>query len=397
MNKKLMAVAVAGALAAPAAVFAQASSVQIYGRANIGWDNWRAEGSAAGAATDFKARSRVFDSASRLGFKGTEDLGNGLKAVFQFESGVNVDTGTATGQSAAANASTGTFASRDSFAGLAGNWGQVTFGRQSVFWNSAGVNDMIAAIYINSGVPWSNNAFLGGRIAGPAARQSNIVKYMSPTWSGFQFEGYYAPNSEAALVAANTDAKIWGATLGYTAGAFAGHLAYGLNQAASGGATRQSISSTKVDIGYAYQPGARVSLIWGRNKNDQVTGVSAGIGFTAGDNVAQSQWTLNWDHTFGNVHVMAQYGRLGQVSGCTAAAGVASCANTGASSWTLAARYLLSKRTSIYASWMAINNEANQWGDYAAGGISSAGAAGIAAANAGADPRLWAIGVSHWF
>ena len=40
MNKKLMAVAVAGALAAPAAVFAQASNVQIYGKLNLGFDNY---------------------------------------------------------------------------------------------------------------------------------------------------------------------------------------------------------------------------------------------------------------------------------------------------------------------------------------------------------------------
>ena len=52
MNKKLMAVAVAGALAAPAVAFAQASSVQIYGRANLGIDTWQATGATA-ANADF--------------------------------------------------------------------------------------------------------------------------------------------------------------------------------------------------------------------------------------------------------------------------------------------------------------------------------------------------------
>ena len=43
MQKKLMALAVAGALSAPVAAFAQASNVQIYGRANVGLDNYQAE------------------------------------------------------------------------------------------------------------------------------------------------------------------------------------------------------------------------------------------------------------------------------------------------------------------------------------------------------------------
>src|SRR3990172_10403049 len=102
MNKKLMAVAVAGALAAPAAVLAQASNVQIYGKLNLGLDNYSATGSTAGAAGDFKSRYRVYDSSSRLGFRGTENLGGGLNAGFLMESGVAVDTGAATSQNGGA-------------------------------------------------------------------------------------------------------------------------------------------------------------------------------------------------------------------------------------------------------------------------------------------------------
>jgi hypothetical protein len=65
MQKKLLALAVAGALA-PAAAMAQ-STVEIYGRANLGIDNWRATG-AATATGNMKSRNRIFDSGSRLGF-----------------------------------------------------------------------------------------------------------------------------------------------------------------------------------------------------------------------------------------------------------------------------------------------------------------------------------------
>ena len=105
MNKKVMALAVAGVLAAPAA-FAQSSNVQLYGRANLGVDYWK-----AGGATDpnaqYDGRVRVFDNSSRVGLRGTEDLGNGLKAIFQIETGVNMDNGSNVGQSGAQNTSSG--------------------------------------------------------------------------------------------------------------------------------------------------------------------------------------------------------------------------------------------------------------------------------------------------
>lgn len=96
MQKKIIALAVAGLMSG--AAFAQASNVQIYGRVNTGFENYSATGSVTGTAADLKARNRVFDSGSRLGFRGTEDLGGGLKAGFVIESGLNIDNGTATTQ-----------------------------------------------------------------------------------------------------------------------------------------------------------------------------------------------------------------------------------------------------------------------------------------------------------
>jgi len=77
MQKKLLALAVAGALV-PAAAMAQ-SSVEIYGRANLSVDSWEASGATAGSAADFDRRMRVVDSGSRLGFRVNESLGGGLR------------------------------------------------------------------------------------------------------------------------------------------------------------------------------------------------------------------------------------------------------------------------------------------------------------------------------
>lgn len=385
MNKKLMALAVAGALAAPAVAFAQASNVQIYGRANLGLDNYSATGSTAGAAADFKSRNRIYDSGSRLGFRGTEDLGGGLKAIFQIESGVNVDSGDNNGQSGLANGSTGFFASRDSFVGLEGGWGRVTFGRQSLF-DSSGA---MAPHYANAQIPWTKGDRFG-RLADHVSRQSNLVAYNSPTLRGFNATLSYAPNSEAAAAGANTDASVWGVTLRYKPGVVDLQWDYAVRQAASGGANRLKSSGNKLSIGWPYAPGAQISVIWTQRRDDDVAGTAL---FSAlHDSVKQSALTLIWEHLFGNIQTLAMYGKLNGASGCTALNGAANgCAGTDATGVMLGLRYLLSKRTSAYVTYNSVSNGSNQVANYTSDGYNS-GTIG-----AGADPRVWAVGIRHDF
>ena len=77
---------------APAAL-AQ-SSVQIYGTLNADVESVKADG---GSGTNFSSRSRVTSNSSNIGFRDTEDLGQGLAAFFQVESAVNIDNGTSSG------------------------------------------------------------------------------------------------------------------------------------------------------------------------------------------------------------------------------------------------------------------------------------------------------------
>src|SRR5438105_15186374 len=115
MKLKQMTLATRATLAAPAAALAQ-SNVQIYGTLNADFESVKATGS---SGTNFPSRSRVTSNSSNLGFRGTEDLGQGLRAFFQIESAVNLDNGT----------QSGFFASRNSAAGLLGGWGQVFLGQ----------------------------------------------------------------------------------------------------------------------------------------------------------------------------------------------------------------------------------------------------------------------------
>ena len=89
MQKKILALAVAGALA-PAAAMAQ-STVEIYGRANLGIDNWRAGSTATGV--NLQSRNRIFDGSSRVGFRVNESLGGGMRAFVVIETGVSIDSG----------------------------------------------------------------------------------------------------------------------------------------------------------------------------------------------------------------------------------------------------------------------------------------------------------------
>jgi predicted porin len=110
MNKKLMALALA---VLPACAMAD---VTIYGKFDIGLENNR-ENFTNGSSL---ATTRVDDYVSWLGFKGNEDLGNGLKAIWQVESAVWID-----------GSGTNGFGTRDTFVGLSGGFGTLRLGRIS--------------------------------------------------------------------------------------------------------------------------------------------------------------------------------------------------------------------------------------------------------------------------
>lgn len=380
MHKKLLAIAVAGALA-PAAAMAQ-STVEIYGRVNLAIDNWEAKGSTAGAAADFDNRMRVTDGSSRLGFRVNESLGGGMRAFAVIESGINLDTGSQAGQSGGANASTGFWASRDSYVGLGGGWGDVRLGRQSIWW----VNGVIAqtgANYINTAMDSLIND--PGIVAVPVTRQSNVVSYNSPTMGGFSASLSYAPNSEAAVAGADPDAKIYGITGRYTAGPIRAQADWAVNKGQTTAGVQTENTGLKFGLGYAYAPGSQISAIYGMLENDNVGGVS-------GVTRDQDFFLVNWEHMLGQWQLLGQFYKSMDVEAQTG-----DLPNTGTTGYTLAAKYFLSKRTGVYVSFNNVKNDSAQFADLSGAGMSSAAATGITAANAGADIKMWAVGVMHNF
>ncbi len=177
MKKLTLAALIIGGFAAQAQA---QSNVTIYGIADAGIVAER--GGAAGNVT--KVTSGV-GSASRLGFKGVEDLGNGLSALFTIESGVKIDTGD--------QDTPGVFAQRQAFVGLKSKEaGQVTLGRQyTMLYNALSqVADPFGAGYAGS----AKNLFPTG---GVNTRLSNSVVYNSPVFSGFSVDALYGMGEQA--------------------------------------------------------------------------------------------------------------------------------------------------------------------------------------------------------
>ena len=131
MQKKLIALAIAGL---SGVAFAQ-SNVTIYGVADATFDIINVSGGSAALSGNTPNFTRVPTNGSRIGFKGTENLGNGLTALFQFESNANFDNSAST---------LGT--SRDSFVGLSGDFGKVILGNLST-----PTRVLAAALDVNAG------------------------------------------------------------------------------------------------------------------------------------------------------------------------------------------------------------------------------------------------------
>jgi predicted porin len=390
MQKKLLAIAVAGALA-PAAAMAQ-STVEIYGRANMGLDLWESKG-AVDQTTDMKSRVRVFDFGSRLGFRVNESLGGGMRAFVVMETGVNIDSGSVNGQSGSQNASTGTWASRDSYLGLGGSWGDIRFGRQSPFYGN-GIIMQGSSNYLNQAM---DSAFsFSGALASPAGRESNVFSYNSPTFGGFNFTLSYGPGASEgnAYSGGGTQGKeqVYVATARYTGGPIRAQFDYGTRKDV-GNVDSQDRNAWKVGVGWAYAPNSQISAIFGNveNKNIQAAFVAGGVTFAAvGSSPNADIWILNWEHMFGQVQVIAQYARFNEIKDLTVDPG-----NTDAQGFTLAAKYFLSKRTGVYVSYNQLDNKDNAWYDISNGGSSSRATTSVG--NRGADPSIIAVGIMHNF
>ena len=187
MKKTLIALA---ALASTAA-FAQ-SSVTLYGVADAGLAKVTDQSAALSSA------GTMNNGNSRWGIRGTEDLGGGLKAGFNFEQGVNLQDG-----SIAASSPTGAAVGRAAWMNLSGGFGEVRLGRtlNPSFYAAAAWELTGAANY--SVVVNQFGTVLGG------IRNSSQIAYTSPNMGGFSATvGYIMKGNDALSSVAGEQSKV---------------------------------------------------------------------------------------------------------------------------------------------------------------------------------------------
>jgi predicted porin len=292
-----------GLLAAAAAggAFAQ-SSVTIYGRLNLTVESQK--------FGDEDRQYSVVDNSSRIGFKGTEDLGGGLKAGFQIEHGFNADTGTQRTYDPVTK-TTGAFWNRQSEVNLSGGFGSVRLGAwtpDSYFATS----DYIGMHNHETGD--SSDAFYASTF-----KYDNKVGYVTPNMGGFQ--GYVSVAEGSPTVKKTFD---------FAAYYDRGPLHLGL------GAEKQE-DKKQIAIRGLYELGAfTVGALYQHDSE------MYGLG-------NRNYFRVSGMYAFGANELHLNVGRAGEYSD---EPGTGS-----ATQWTVGYNYNLSKRTKVYGYYTAITGD----------------------------------------
>lgn len=287
MKKSLIALAV---LAASGAAFAQ-SSVTLYGIADVVIHKDEAKKT---------TMTNGGVSGSRIGFKGTEDLGGGLKASFKLEQGVDVTTGAAAGFN------------REASIGLSGGFGEVRVGRLA----TAADDNAGATNPVFDSVLAPTNVFRGLT----NSRVTQGIYYSTPTFGGFSAAASY--NLEQVAGSQNV--------LSLAANYATGPLALGVVFQDEGDDTDE----THTRVNAAYDLGSFKVL--------------AGYGMVDVKGVDTTQYTIGADVPLASNLVMS--------------AGVASSKTDGAkrvTGYSVGAAYLLSKRTTVYGGYYGDDTTSN--------------------------------------
>ncbi|MFZ6750534.1 porin [Undibacterium sp. Ren11W] len=253
MKKSLIALAVLSAVAGAAQA---QSSVTVYGLVDMGLQRQEIGATRANGATPATASSTTTaldsgnQSGSRLGFKGSEDLGGGLKANFKLEMGVFADTGASQG---------GKTFGRQSYVGLSGDFGAVNFGRQYTPMFIAVDSFDPFSTGMTSGTAGSSTSTFGAaayfepNVVGP--RKDNSVTYSTNDLGGFTANLMYGMGNETP--GNNQSGRYLSMSAAYTAGPLFLTGVYSDSQAASGKfATRSSLFAATYDFSVVKLAGA---------------------------------------------------------------------------------------------------------------------------------------------
>jgi predicted porin len=451
MQKTLLAVAVAGALAAPAVAMAQ-SAVTISGALNLWYESAGATGATNSSTSptrstfDVKTRDRISDgNGSNIRFTATEDLGGGIAGFGQVESAVLCNANTRRDDLGNSAQSLTTpdpqtacgWATRNSGVGLRGQaWGEVLLGIWDTHYTESyavdnqlikgGSHSSSLALLNSFGtVGWATGAgSLGGVSIGN--RLSNTLRYQSPSWAGFNFRASMSRPTDGNVPVTGdvTDGKknrafnvvptysngpiyaSWsyfvdkdaigtGAAL-YTGAAGGGTLAGG-----AGSTALYKITSSRPEFSYTFPFGLKLGVILDFSKVEVTANAP-----TAGSELKKRTLSLPVSWTSGPHAVFATYAVASKLKGSINGADLSTInitpagvgtspqsmdSHTGAKFYSLGYQFDISKRTNVHVAYAQIKNDALAGYDFFSNTV------GMANGNFGADPRIISLGVRHAF
>lgn len=342
MQKKLIALAVAGLVSGGA--FAQ-SNVTIFGVVDVAVES----GKYSDAAGNLTRMVNGGNTTNRLGFRGTEDLGNGMAANFLLETQANPDNGTQAGAQ---------FWNRGATVGISSkSWGSLNLGRQYTPWfHATAAND----IFYVAGAGSSYTLFAGN------TRMNNSIRWDSNSMSGFTASVMYGLGQDADATGAegttSTTKKLGrdvSLKLSYANGPMS--VNYGYDSYTSA-VTPAEIDTKRNQLNGSYDlKVVKLGLAWGTNK---ATGT-----------LDNSLWSMTAVVPVGNDIVKIGYTKLDDKL----------AANADAKLLAIGYEHPMSKRTNLYATYAKMDNNATATRTFGA------------AVAAGFDPTAWQFGVRHSF
>jgi predicted porin len=377
MQKKIIALAVATALTAPA--LALADGITVYGKADIGYGSF-----GNGTVSTQEMSSQV----TKLGFKGNEDLGDGLNAIWQIEQQIDLNN------AGGGNSTHNTFAGRNSFLGLKGeSWGTFLMGRHDTPYKESTrhldvFGDQMA----------DNRHLMGGGVTASSGsymdmRPGNELMYYSPDMSGFKFSASYVAGADTAdkTGAATVKGSVWSLDGVYEAGPFYGAVAYqnvkfgtaGSGQidltnqkTAAGIAAGDSLKAWKAGVGYWVTDSLRLVGVYEKLTSSIAASPNANV-------LGRTDWNLGGIYKFGNDDVKLSYTKAGNSGGV---------ANTGAKMIGVGYDHNMSKRTSLYAMYNKLTNDSA-----ATFGFNGAATTAVVAGVANQSVTGFMVGMKHTF
>jgi predicted porin len=404
MNKKLVALAVAGAFALPLAAEAQTANVTLYGRLNMDLEFIKGQQTAANGGGN-PTVNRVSSNSSRFGMRGTESLGGGLNAIFQIESAISGDTGG------------NTLAGRETFVGLQGSWGKFTMGKflmpmddlHPIFGNAPTLTTSILA----TAALWAQGPLSKGA-GGFDARTGNNLRYDSPNFQGFTTAWQYStrdssgvPDANAGVAGDSGDhrselrhAYVLGGNLIYASGPLQVGVGFERNQkvrqytvttpAPCAAATPCFFDAKDTDwtVAGAYDFGTimagfglRLAAAYERTKYETPTG-----------DLKRDFWAVSGTIPVGGGKVYLFYGRANKGKGGaadgTTIGGLVKGNDSEAQMYEATYSYSLSPRTLLYGGYVRIHNDAKAIYTFNINGYSIA---------PGAKPTGIVLGIVHFF